>query len=32
MKKLGQSNIKSLPFVNSYKPVWDLERSESKSS
>ena len=32
MKKLGQSNIKSLPSLNSYKHVWDLERSESKSS
>ena len=32
IKTLGQSNIKSLSFLNFYKPVWHLERSESKSS
>ena len=32
MNKLRQRNIEPLPFLNSSKPVWDLERSESKSS
>ena len=32
MNKLRQRNIKPLPFLNFSKPVWDLERSESKSS
>ena len=32
MKKLRQWNIESLSFLNSSKPVWDLEKSESKSS
>ena len=29
---LTQSEIKSLPFINSSKPVWYLQRRESKSS
>ena len=32
MNKLRQRNIESLPFLNSSKSVWDLKRSESKSS